>query len=190
MHRIDLAERARRDRLSHPLDERVTAAVVAARGDDACARGRLRHLGRLGRGNGKGLLADDVAPVLEREQRLFGVRGVRRADVQHVGPLRLEQPREVVVRRRVELVCELSRRRPAADGGDGDAELAQRERVYSRDVPRADDRGALAHSRCDALNMAVSTSMSSRACSGGVRHAAASVTHAWKWSSSRENASS
>jgi len=102
----------------------------------------------------------------------------------------VEQLREVVVRRRVELVCELSRRRPAADGGDGDAELAQRERVYSSDVPRADERDARAHSRCDARNMAVSTSMSSRACSGGVRHSAPVVMQSWKCSSSRAKLSS
>src|SRR5262245_14297233 len=42
----------------------------------------------------------------------------------------------------------------------------------------------------DARNICVSTSMSSRACSGGVRHGSSSVTQPWKCSSSRAKLSS
>src|SRR5260221_14695705 len=42
----------------------------------------------------------------------------------------------------------------------------------------------------DARNIRVSTSMSTRACSGGVRQGVPSTTQLWKWTSSREKASS
>ena len=109
--------------------------------------------------------------------------------MQDVGPLVLEQRGQVVVGRRAEFVRERLGRRAPADRHDAHAELAQRVRVHARHVARANDRRADGHPR-DARNIAVSTSMSNRACSGGVRHAAPSVMHAWKWSSSRENASS
>ncbi len=173
---------------AHALDERVAADVVARRGDAGGARGRIDHRVGLRRGDGERLLADDVEPPLEGGERLHRVRGVRRADVEDVQLLGVEQRLEVVVRRRADLRRERLGGRAPADRDDGHAELAQRKRVHACDVPRADDRRA--RHACEARNIAVSTSMSSLACSGGVRHSASPATHAWKWSSSRENASS
>src|SRR5205085_7341591 len=85
----------------------------------------------------------------------------------------VEQPCEVVV--------------PARFPGHFDTERAKRKRVDRADEPRADD--PCAHQR-DRWNIFVSTSMSSRAPSGGVRHSAPSVMQAWKCFSSRENDSS
>src|SRR6266550_5555918 len=67
-----------------------------------------------------------------------------------------------------------------------DPKLRERTRVDAADEPRSDDRRPHEAAR----NIRVRTSMSSRACSGGVRHSLPSVTHAWKWRSSRAKLSS
>ena len=82
---------------------------------------------------------------------------------------RVEQLAEIAVRR---AHAEAPRPVPraAADGDDLDADRLQRDRVHARDEAGADDRRA--HQR-EARNICVSTSMSSRAPSGGVRHGVA-----------------
>ncbi len=100
---------------------------------------------------------------------------------------RVEQRLEIVVGRPLAerlRACE----RPAGHRDDLDADRAQRDRVHAGDEPRPCDRGA--HQRCAARNMLVSTSMSSRPPSGGVRHVVPSTMQSWKWRSSRANDSS
>src|SRR6185312_15202892 len=98
---------------------------------------------------------------------------VRRAHVQDVDAVLVKERLEVVV--------------PSRLPGDFDSERAERERVDGADEAFPDDPGA--HQR-DKWNIFVSTSMSSRAPSGGVRHPAPSTMHALKCLSSRPNDSS
>src|SRR5581483_7752059 len=108
-------------------------------------------------------LADDVHAALQRGERLAGVDVVRRADVQHVDAVIVEERPEVVV--------------AAGRPRELHPERAQGELVDARDEPPADDPGA--HQRA-ARNIFVSTSRSSRAPSGGVRTGTPSTMHSWK----------
>ena len=111
-------------------------------------------------------------PALDRRERLLGVERIRRADVEDIGPLGVEPPAQVVV--------------TTPDAHHLHADLRERPRVHAPDEPAPDDR----RPHRDARNIRVRTSMSSRACSGGVRHSTPSTTHAWKWRSSRAKLSS
>ena len=124
--------------------------------------------------------------AFERSERLRGVEVVRRAHVQHVDLVLLEQLVQVVVRlAQAEVGGTLGR--ATRDRDDLDPDRVQRDRMNAGDEPGAHD--GRAHQR-EARNIFVSTSMSSRAASGGVRHGVPSAMHEWKCRSSRENASS
>ena len=182
----DLADRARGDVDAHLLDERIAARVVAGRVHEPALRGRVDQRPALRGRDRERLLADDVHPALERGERLLGVDVVRRADVEDVDVLGVEQLDEIGVRPAFAEGLRALERAPA-HRRDLDADRPQRDRVDAADVARADDRGARHR---EARNICVRTSMSSRACSGGVRHGVPSAMHAWKCRSSRTNASS
>ena len=182
----DVADRSARHVDSHLLDQRIAASVVAGRVHEPSLLRGGDHCPAFARRDRERLFADDVNPVLDCGQRLCGMDVVRRADVEHVDLLTLEQLAQVVVGH-TGGKGHGALARPAADGGDLDPDRLQRDRVHARDEPGADDRRA--HQRA-ARNICVSTSMSSRAPSGGVRHGVPSTMHAWKCRSSRENDSS
>src|SRR5207245_1800721 len=97
------------------------------------------------------LLAEHVDPSFKRRKRLLRVESVRRADVEHVRALRIEHCAEVVL--------------APPDADELDPQLRERTRVDAADEPPSDDRRPHKAAR----NIRVRTSMSSRACSGGVR---------------------
>ena len=132
MHEADLSESSALDVDPHLLHERIAAHVVAGGVHDAALLGRGHHRGALGGRRRERLLAHDVQAALDRRERLRRVHVVRRADVQGVHLLAVEQLLEVVVRR-----SDAERRRPLAGparhSGHLDSERLQRDRVDSRD---------------------------------------------------------
>jgi hypothetical protein len=131
-----------------------------------------------------------VRAVLEREQRVFRVEGVGSADVHdiHAAPKRIAQRIES---RASDLPGQLLRPGPraAAHGHDLSAEVAHGGGVDASHEARAHERRPeLRHPAF--RNIWVRTSMSSRACSGGVRHSTPFTTQSWKWASSRAKLSS
>ncbi len=151
--------------------------MVTSRVHQTALLGRLDQRARLSSTSDRErLLADDVDAVLECSEGLDRVDVVRGADVEDVDVLALEQLGEVVIR-----LADAERRRAltrtAGNGDQLDAQRLERERVHAGDEAGADDRRA--HQR-EARNICVSTSMSSRAPSGGVRQGVPSTMQSWK----------
>ena len=145
-HVVDLAELA----AAHPLAgldrERVEADVVVdARGLPRVLAGEGHELGRLLRGHGQRLLAQHVLAGLERGLRHLEVQLVRRADVDRLDRLVVEQ----LLQRAVGLRCADRRGelrglgvRDTEDAHDLAARPPQRLGVHPAHEPRPDDRHA------------------------------------------------
>ncbi len=191
-----LAELALGHARAHVLDERVAADVIRDGSDTATPLERGEHALAFLDARRQRLLTDHVRAVVQREQGLLGVQRVRRADVHHVDLRVVQELLQPVVHRHgsADLAGKLVRAGPGspADGNDPAAQVAHRICMNSGHEPGAHDRGAeLAHPPAPAFrNICVRTSMSSRACSGGVRHSLPLTTQSWKWRSSRAKLSS
>ena len=135
----DVADRAARHFDAQLLDERIAADVIAGGVHDSpLLRGGDQRASLSGRDRER-LFADDVDPTLDRGERLCGMDVVRRADVEHIHLLALEQlPQLAVCRAGGEGLGALAR--PPADGCDLDPDRLQRDRVHPRDEAGADDR--------------------------------------------------
>ena len=95
-----LTQLTRRDHAVHMLAERVEAQVVVDGVHPTTAVSDPKEVGRLGRGHGEGLLADDVLARFERGLCLLVVEVVRRGDVDDLDPPVVEHGLEALIRGR------------------------------------------------------------------------------------------
>ena len=163
---------------------RASARRAGSRGRGSRSRARRRaplprrRCARLSSGRDRErLLADDVDPALDRRERLRCMKRVRRADVQHVDALALEELLQVVVRRGRSRTPRAPARVRPADRGDLDADRPQRNRVHARDEPGADDRRPHQRDGEEHLRQHVDVEP---APSGGVLHGIPSTMQSWK----------
>jgi hypothetical protein len=164
----ETAQFARRDCRAHGADRRIECVGVAGhevhagllhRGDDRVAVGeRQRHR----------LFQDDVLAGGGGETRMFGMKLVRRRDVDRIDRRVVAQPAYVVMRSGVEVAGErfARRRLRLRRGGDAEAWVARRRvhhdgaRHAEADDAEADGRGGVidhAPSPCSTRNPAIVT---------------------------------
>ena len=172
----ELAELAGGDVDTHLLDERIAAGVVAGRVHEPPLGCGLEHRAALRRRDRQRLLADDVDPALDCRERLRRVGGVRGADVEDVDVLALEQRLEVVVRQSPRRSPPRPRVRPAT--ATTSTPIARSAIACTRAMnPEPAIAARISAGREEHL---VSTSMSRRALSGGVRQGVPSTMQSWK----------